>query len=275
MKASIIRMVKAFEWMFRYMTKELRALPDFLIIGAQKSGTTSLYKYLVEHPKILPSFKKEVHFFDLNYHKGVGWYRAHFPLKVEKNLKAGLTGEATPLYIFHPHVPQRVHSIIPKVKLIVMLRNPVDRAYSHYWHEVRKGRERLGFEEAIRAEERRVKDELKKVMDNEHYNSFNFIHYTYLTRGIYVEQLRRWMHYFPRKQFFIFSSEEFFSNPSKIYIEILKFLRLPRWEPQEYRVYHKGRYPPMNRLIREQLVDFFKPYNEELYRLIGRKFNWD
>jgi|SRR5690242_3518862 len=120
-------------------------LPHFLIIGAQRCGTTSLFEYLARHPDVAPPSAKELHFFDSEYHKGDAWYRERFP-----SLRNGfITGEATPYYIFHPHTPTRVRDWNSKVKLIVLLRNPVDRAYSHYHHEVRLGTESLDFETAL------------------------------------------------------------------------------------------------------------------------------
>jgi len=114
--------------------------------------------------------------------------------------------------------------------LIVLLRNPIDRAYSHYWREIKKGRETLSFEEAIKIEKSRLKKEIEKILENGHYVSFNFIHYSYLTRGIYVEQLKRWFKYFPKHQFLILCSEEFYSNPEEKYKEVLNFLKLPSFK---------------------------------------------
>src|SRR4051812_20031887 len=124
---------------YRHLSAPLRGLPSVLIIGAQKSGTTSLSSYLVEHPDMLPSLRKEVHYFSFNYERGVNWYRAHFPYT--HHLRRGaLTLDATPYYLVHPLVAQRAAQLLPHAKLVVLLRNPVDRALSHYQHEVRGGR---------------------------------------------------------------------------------------------------------------------------------------
>ena len=133
----------------RYVPEAVRARlglgPDFLIIGTQRGGTTSLYDYLSEHPCIAGAVKKEIEFFDLNYHRGIGWYRAHFPSVLERLYarrargRKLVTGEATPYYLFHPHAPRRMQEAAPESRLIILLRNPVERAYSHYWHEVRHG----------------------------------------------------------------------------------------------------------------------------------------
>ncbi|MFO7955055.1 sulfotransferase family protein [Thioalkalivibrio sp.] len=135
-----------------------RGLPDFIIIGAQKSGTTSLYAYLSQHPQLFPSSTKEVHFFDGGldpsvdtFKKGMPWYRAHFPLR--KNMGANQrTFEASPLYIFNPLAPERIANVVPNVKIIALLRNPTERAISHFFHERRRGREPLAIDEALEKE---------------------------------------------------------------------------------------------------------------------------
>src|SRR2546423_13513556 len=126
--------------LFRRLTHKIRIIPDFLIIGGQKCGTTSLYYYLIEHPNIAPAVRKQMHFFDNRFKKGFGWYKSNFPTIFSKWYKTFLhkqkfvSGEATPYYLFHPLAASRVHQFLPDVKLIVLLRNPVNRAYSHYNH---------------------------------------------------------------------------------------------------------------------------------------------
>mgnify|MGYP006439820863 CR=1 FL=1 len=159
----------------RKINSNNRVLPNFIIVGAQKAGTTSLFRYLTSHPQIKAPFKtKEIHFFDGglesedNYKKGLKWYKSHFPLKSKMYNK--LTYEASPLYLFHPCAPKRIKKDIPDVKIIILLRNPVERSISHYFHELRKGRERLTVDEAFRKEE----DRLKGVFENKKKNLKNF-----------------------------------------------------------------------------------------------------
>lgn len=124
----------------RWITAPLRTLPEFIIIGAQKAGTTSLYNYLIEHPSIFPAFKKEVLYFDVNYRKGIHWYKSFFPTTIFKFLiskysnRRFITGEASPYYILYPHAAKRIHSTLPKVKIIILLRNPINRSFSQYFH---------------------------------------------------------------------------------------------------------------------------------------------
>ncbi|MFN8451844.1 MAG: sulfotransferase [Anaerolineae bacterium] len=136
---------------YRYLTAARRLEPQFAIIGGQKCGTTSLYAYLLQHPRVVSLFK-EVHFFDNNYYKGRRWYRAQFPLAGAPSEDALITFDASPYYLFHPAAPQRVAALYPDMKLIALLRNPVDRAYSHYSHNRQSTAEKLSFEDAIRAE---------------------------------------------------------------------------------------------------------------------------
>ncbi|WP_413275998.1 sulfotransferase family protein [Floridanema evergladense] len=244
--------------------------PNFIIIGAQKCGTTSLYQYLIEHPQIVPGSQKEVHFFDLNFAKGLDWYRQQF-----KPLSQGLiTGEASPYYIFHPLVAQRVYELFPQVKLIALLRNPVERAISHYYHEVRLGFEKLGLEDAIAQESARLKGETAKMVADETYYSYNHQHYTYLSRGIYVEQLKHWMQFFPKEQFLVLPSEKLYNQPNTTLNQVLEFLQLPSYQLTKYDKYNSGEYPAVTQEIRQQLQAYFQPYNQQLEEFLGGKFDW-
>lgn len=149
-----------------------RMLPDFVIIGAQKSGTSFFYNLLTRHPQIEKAATKEVHFFSRYYDLGPSWYNSHFPFPRQKDASNPLTGEATPYYLLHPLAARRAADTIPQARLIVMLRNPVDRAYSHYQHQVRMGNEPLpSFEEAIAAEGTRIEGEREKILRYKHYSS--------------------------------------------------------------------------------------------------------
>lgn len=208
------------------LTAALRAYPDFIIIGAQKSGTGSLFHYLSQHPQILPSRVKEVHFFDSGlepdidaYERGTLWYRAHFPLRGA--LRSGMiTGEASPLYLFHPAAPSRIHANLPDVKLVMILRNPADRAVSHYFHEVRKGREKRPLEQALREEDQLI----EAIASTGDFDDLRYRQYSYKARGRYVEQLRRYSDYFRREQLFIAASEKLFSHAAEVLADLFDFL---------------------------------------------------
>ena len=247
--------------------------PRFLIIGCQKCGTTSLYNYLIQHPHVSAATKKEIHFFDSNYHKGYAWYKRHFPEPKSKK-KSLITGEATPYYILHPHAPARVKATLPDTKLILMLRDPVERAFSHYKHHVKFKVEPLAFDEAIKAESERLDGEWDKMIRDQSYNSYNIQMYSYLTRGVYVTQLERWLAHFPREQVLLLQSEEFFTNPEKAYLETLHFLGLPDHQLDTYQKFNPGKNESISPAARRYLIDYFKPYNERLFRLIRKDFSW-
>jgi hypothetical protein len=278
--------MKTIEKLYRSMTSSLRLLPDFLIIGTQRGGTTALYHYLKTHPCIIPAPIPATHFFDKKYSKGLRWYQAHFPMLWEKTYaqrvhKSPLvTGEASSSYLFYPHAPKRVAEVLPHVRLIVLLRNPVDRAYSQYYHALELGHETLSFEEAIEGEEERTAQEREKILNDEYYESPTYTHRSYLTRGIYVDQLQAWMRCFPREQFLILKSEDFYSDPVATFKQVLTFLQLPEIEPslnkKEFKQYSHNTYSStMEAALRRQLVEYFQPHNARLYELLGVDFGWN
>ncbi len=259
----------------RRLTALLRVLPDFLILGAQKAGTTSLFAYLSEHPRVAPALCKEVHFFDYNYQRGASWYRAHFPTRWTCWRRGLVTGEGSPYYLFHPRAPARAHEVMPQAKLIVLLRNPVERAYSHYQHQVRLGLEPLAFEDALAHEATRLTGEFEKLVADGEYYSFNYQNYSYLARGMYADQLSRWFRFFARAQFLILPSEPFYEHPAGTWERILAFLDLPAWEPPSFRVENQGNYEPMAAETRAWLADFFAPHNQRLYELLNVDYGWE
>jgi hypothetical protein len=263
--------------LWRLTTAPIRTLPDFVIIGAQKCGTSFLYQLLVQHPHVKPAFAKEVHYFDLNCRKGDNWYRSYFPVQV-RNSRKYITGEASPYYLFHPHAPRRASTVLPDAKLIVMLRNPVDRAYSHYQHQVKRGkgegRETLTFEEAIEAEKRILPGEVSKMLQDEFYESLRHRTRSYLRRGIYIDQLLAWSSFFPRKQMLILKSEDLFNDTTNVLERILDFLKIPHWVPETYSIPNKREYAGVSPLIRQRLDEYYKPHNQRLYEYLGVDLGW-
>lgn len=244
----------------------LRALPDFVVIGAQKSGTSSLYAYLTRHPQVYPARRKEIHFFDQRFDRGVGWYRSHFPLRARLG-RSGLTGEATPYLLFHPGAPARVRSVVPDAMLIAVLRNPVDRAYSHYWHARCRGFETLSFEDAVEAERARLEDDA---------DGFAHQRLSYLSRGDYFPQLTRWFEQFPRSQFVVVPAERLFGDPRAVTDSVLERLGLGPCEPADWPVFNEGtKDAPMSEPTRSTLRAHFEPGNARLYDLVGEDFGWD
>lgn len=265
------------------LTGFLHVLPDFLIIGFVKCGTTSLYEYLLQHPYVYPPAGKEIDYFDRLYAKGINWYKVNFPLKLHKTIVKNLfrkdfvTGEATPRYIEHPYALDRIKKIVPNAKFIILLRNPIDRAFSQYNQNLNNGYEYLSFEDAIKLEKERIRERYEKMQSDETYYSWDYDLFAYLEHGVYVNKIIRWMNVFPKDQFLILHSEEFLKNTSVVYHRVLNFLNLPKWEPIEYSLFKKQTYqkPRIDPALRKQLVEYFKPHNERLYKLLGTDFHWE
>lgn len=268
---------------YRVLTGSKRMLPDFLIIGAAKCGTTSLYNYLIRHPQVLPSSKKEVHYFDYYYHKGLNWYRSHFASFKERDQSIKykdqriITGESTPYYFAHPLSPQRAFDLLPNAKLLCMLRNPVDRAISSYHNQVRLGIEKIKtFEEAIDKEAQRIKGEEEHLRIDPSYSSYNFKYYSYLRRSEYADQLENWLKQFPHKQLLVINSEEFYANPQPHFKKAVAFLNLDTWEPESFKIFNSGGgYEKIEDSLRKRLIEHFRPHNEKLFRLLGVRYDWD
>jgi len=271
---------------WRSQTARFRVLPDFLIIGTQRGGTSSLSSYLAQHPSVVRSLRKETEYFSRRYGLGIDWYRAHFPLRFRKvsgpwSGDGLLTFEATPDYIFYPHAPERARRTIPHAKLIVLLRNPVDRAISHHRHMVRLGFETLPFEEAIAAEAERIAADVAALRRDPLHQPRALLRFSYISRGLYAEQLERWMQAFPRERFLIVKSEDFFADPASVFDQVIAFLGLRPWRPRSFaNVTHRRRPPgpqvpaiPLD--VRVRLGELFAPHNARLYESLGRDFGWD
>jgi hypothetical protein len=246
------------------------ALPDAVIIGGQKCGTTSLYHYLQQHPAVFRPKKKEIHYFDNNYHRELCWYKMHFSYHHD-----ALNFESSPYYMFHPKVPERLATVLPSVKLIVMLRDPVARAYSHYWHERRLGHEHLSFADAIAAEAERLAGESAKLRADDRYHSYNHEHYSYVARGCYVEQIERWFEHFSKEQFLFVESERFFDDPAGEMARVTQFLGLPDLGETTWMKQNAGSYEErIEPALREHLYARFAAANTGLESLTAMTWSW-
>jgi len=267
-----------------------RLLPDFIVFGAAKSGTTSLYGALGDHPFIEPCVAddaqfgntKEVRYFDYNYSRGRDWYRSHFPLESSRrafeieNGRPFLTGEGSPSYISNLWAPGRIRKMLPDVKLIAVLRNPVDRAYSHFRYSQRAGDDECeSFAEAVEREEERLRAELGRMAADPTYNSMKFGSWSYLARSRYAEQLERWLALFPREQFLFLKAEELSEDPQQTLVTTYAFLGLPPHRAEVDRLNVSPEHASMPNDVRQRLVDYFRPHNERLYELIGTDFGWE
>jgi Sulfotransferase domain len=259
---------------YRHLTGPLRGLPSVLLIGTQKGGSTSLFKYLEEHPDVLPPLGKEVHYFDFHYARGVNWYRGQFPYA--HRLRRGvITLDATPYYMMHPLAPERAAQLLPGVKLIALLRNPVDRALSHYQHERSGGRERLSFVDALDQESERLAGEEERLAREPSYYSWNHHRYAYTRRGVYLDQLRRWIQHFPRSQLLVLQSEWLFRDPPAATAAVYQFLGLRPHQLKEYKTFLPGNYDRgMPEKLQARLVKYFEPHNRALFQWLGEEFDW-
>jgi len=247
-----------------------RMNPDFLIIGCQKCGTTSIYNYLIQHPKILSAYKKEVKYFNLNFQKSLSWYKSHFPLQK----KGYISGEATPDYIIYESAAQQISNLFPSVKLLVIMRNPVERTISHYNFNVQRGVEKLPFKEALFEESTRIKTTNKVTNINGHSNSY-FSEYTYKLRSRYVEQVQCWLKYFPISSFYFLSLEELRQATNNQLNLIFDFLGLEGCKVENKTILNQSK---INTFVKQEtkikLHNYYKPHNEKLFKLINKRFNW-
>ena len=237
--------------------------PNFLIIGATKCGTSSLFAYLQEHPQILLPHKKEINFFNQNFDLGIEWYLAHFPSITDS--QQFLTGEASPHYLYNRDVERRIFQLFPDIKLIIMLRNPVDRTISEYYHAYNRGLQQQKLSEIINWE----KQYRQEITEGETIYKFGF-----LLNSIYIDKVRRWYELFPPENILVLESESFFAQTTSYMKDIFKFLDIPNFTISHYGQHNVGSYAAVNTTMRQDLVEFFKPYNKMLETYLDRKFNW-
>ena len=263
---------------YYYLSSPFRVLPECFVIGVVRSGTTSLYHYLGQHPCIGSSAYDEIGYFDDNYHLGVNWYKSLFPTKFTKNKiikKHGsfLTYDVTPFYIYNPLVARRISASFPRAKIISNLRNPIDRAYSNYILMRQDDDATKTFEEMIQM----AMDEIEKnksKLNDEVYAADTF-YQNILARGFYADQLKIWFEKFQKKQILIIPSEDLALKPDQVLTKVFEFLDLPYFKIKDFTRQNKREYHPMKDKTRELLVEFYKPHNKKLFDMLGSKFDWD
>ncbi len=256
-------------------------LPSFLIVGAQRCGTTSLYTSLTAHPAVLPAvLHKGVHYFDTAYDRGPGWYRAHFPLEVTAKRVARrigtlpITGESSPYYLFHPLAGERIARDLPEVRLLVLLRDPVERAYSAYTHERARGFESETFERALELEPERLAGEEQRLRNDPSAVSLHHQHNAYLTRGRYTEQLDRIAGLVGRDRLHLIDSGDSWSAPEDSYDAVIDFLGLPRWRPERFQQRNARPRSDLPADLRARLEDHFAASDERLTDWLGHPPSW-
>jgi hypothetical protein len=258
-----------------------RQLPSFILVGAQRAGTTSLFRALMSHPLIhSANYHKGVNYFDVNYHRDFAWYRGHFPthaaLRARTRGAAGepLTFEASGYYMFHPCAAERMARHLPDVRILAMLRDPVERAYSAWKHELARGYETESFEQALSLEDRRLAGQVDRMVADPGYQSFSHRHHAYLRRGQYAEQLLRLRQFFAPHQFHVIDSESFFEQPESTYAGVLDFLGLPHLLPERFDRWNGRPSAPMPDDTRARLREHFDRHDRALATLLGREPAW-
>ncbi|WP_396452677.1 sulfotransferase domain-containing protein [Actinomadura sp.] len=265
------------------LTAGARMLPDFLMVGTQRGGTTSLFRALAAHPAVIqPNFHKGVHYFDVNYPRGLSWYRGHFPVRqlAERRAAAAMDGaapmafESAGYYMHHPLAPERIARDLPGVKLIVLLRDPVVRTYSAHKHELARGFETEPFERALDLEAERLAGEVEKIKADPGYVSHSHRHHSYVDRSQYADQIERLFELFGRDRVLVLFAEDFFSEPEPCYDSILEFLGLPHWRPASFERHNARPGSPLPDRLQRRLADHFAPYDDKLAALLGTEPAW-
>lgn len=266
-------------------TVQLRPHPDYLIIGTKRGGTTSLHNYLLRHPGVLGLFpqvrgKKSTDYFFASTTRGDSWYRSHFhttPYRAVVQRRLGyrpLSGEASPYYVWDPRLAPRIRAAVPDVKAILLLRDPVERAWSHYWERRVNGVEPLSFPDALAAEEARTAGELDRMLADPTYHSDPHDWYTYRRRGVYLPQIRNWLEHFPEEQLLILVSEEMYADPQGTFDRVCDFLGLPSAELGAQRKFNSSTDGDMDQVTRKELAEYFAGPNAELEEYLGRSLSW-
>ncbi|GGS83134.1 deacetylase sulfotransferase [Planobispora rosea] len=280
---------KAFR-LYGMATAHFRPDPDFLLIGAKRGGSTSFYYALLEHPRIVPLFPaagflpkanhtKGVHFFDSHYGRGMRWYRSHLPSRYSRaraSRRAGgpvLTGEGSPYYLHHPLAAERAARHVPDARILLILRDPIERTFSHYRERVRSGAEDLSFEDALAAEKERTAGEEERLLADPSATSYAHEQQSYVAQSEYARCLRRWLEHFPPSQVHVLTSEEFYRDPQRACDEAVAFLGLPPAVLHSAsRVWNPAPRADLDEDVRRRLAEHFAPHNADLERLLGRGF---
>jgi hypothetical protein len=233
-----------------------------------RCGTTSLFHHLAAHPQVEPALGKELNYFTLHYGRGLRWYRGHFRQR-EPDV---LSFEASPYYLFYPPAARRVAETLPDVRLVVLLRNPVDRAYSHYLHTRRRGFEPLSFAAALDAEA----DRLSSPGAGSGSSQDPVRLYSYTSRGKYAEQLERWLTFFPRERLHAIRSEDLFNQPAAALDRLAAFLEIAPvgGNLERHAAATSESTPQLTPELRQRLAERFAPHNTRLADLLGWTDSW-
>lgn len=278
--ARLVRLLRSVVQGVGWLTARWRLQPDFLVVGAQRAGTTTLYRILSEHPGVLrPTQSKGIGYFDEEHHRGMRWYRAHFPLaraarRGRGGLPRRLTFESRGYYLHHPLAPARIAAELPDVKIVVVVREPVERAYSAYRHEHARGFEDLDFPTALEREEERLAGEVEAMVADPDYRSHAHRHQAYLARSRYAEQVRRFVDALGPERVHVVDAGHLFTDPGPELERLEDFLGLERWQPARVEQWNARPSSPLEPGLAARLDEYFAPHDEALAALTGRRPSW-
>lgn len=255
-------------------TARWRMSPSFLVIGAQRAGTTSLFTALSGHPDIVrPTVWKGIGYFDVNYSRGMRWYRGHFPLTFGRRDK--LAFESSGYYSFHPLASDRIARDLPGVKVVMVVRNPVDRAHSAHRHEHARGFENLEFPEALKAEPDRLMGEVDRIIaEQPDYESHAHRHHAYLGRGLYAEQIERFVGVLGSDRVYVVDADRLFADPAGELSALFAWLGAVPWTPASFDQLNARPRSDLDSDVRARLLDYFAESDRRLERLMGRLPSW-
>ncbi|MDJ0356113.1 sulfotransferase domain-containing protein [Paenarthrobacter sp. PH39-S1] len=262
-----------------------RPVPDFLIVGTKRGGTTSMFNYLLMHPGVLGLFpqlrgRKSTDYFFKERGRGDHWYRSHFHTgmyrkMIERRLGYGpVSGEASPYYLWDPRVAPQVQQLCSGVKAIALLRDPVERAWSHYQERVHNGVEPLSFEAALAAEDNRLAGEEEKMLADPDYYSSAHDFYAYRGRGVYLPQLQNWRASFPAERMLVLRSEDMYLDVQGTFDKVTDYLEIPRFALPNTKTFNAITQSKIPEGIRRELGAFYAPHNAELAEYLGRSPLW-
>lgn len=260
-------------------TASLRMLPEILVIGAQRSGTTTLYRVMSQHPDLVrPTLSKGIGYFDIHYGEGLRWYRGHFPVaSVARARRPGgraVAFESSGYYSFHPLAAGRIARDLPGVQVVMMVRDPVERAHSAYKHEFARGFETESFADAVDMEAARLDGEVERMLADPGYVSSEHRHHAYVGRGEYATQIERFQRELGRDRVHVVDADDFFAEPMAQIEQLTSWLGLAPWTPTKVEQWNARPGDEMSPELRQRLVEHFEPFDQQLEALTGRVPSW-